>query len=117
MKTENYTTQTVTHGETTGLHPLTGTLTASSLRLFPAAWWGKLSDLKERVSDQLFAEFGGALHAKLIQQAVLEAESLAATTPFPTLFLPALAEEKVRTAAVWSRRQAAIRELTHALAA
>jgi hypothetical protein len=45
---------------------------------------------------------------RLVRQAVNEAHALAATTPVPLLVLPALAEEKVRTAAAWSVRQHAI---------
>jgi hypothetical protein len=52
----------------------------------------------------------------LIRQIVTEAEALAATTPFPALLLPALAEEKAQKAAKWSVRQQAIRNQTFTLA-
>lgn len=77
----------------------------------------ELNDLKEKISDQLLAQFGALLSPSLVRQAVGDADSLAATTPFPALFLPSLAEEKVRSAQFWSIRQKAIRERTLAFAA
>lgn len=88
---------------------LTGTRATSSLRRFSSACLSKLNEVKERVSRELVAEHGATINATLIRQAVQEADSLAATTPFPSLFLPVLAEEKVLVAAAWSDRQLAIR--------
>ncbi len=59
----------------------------------------------------------GAINHALLRQAINEADALAATTPFPSLFLPALAEEKVQLAYAWKSRQRAIHEQTWALAA
>lgn len=73
--------------------------------------------LKARLTAQLAAEAAGALSAHTVRLAVNEADSLAATTPFPMLFLPALAEEKVRNALAWRTRQQAIHEHTLAFAA
>ena len=73
-------------------------------------------DLKQRLAANLANEFTG-LNRQLVYQAVNEADSLAATTPFPALLLPALAEEKVRAASNWATRQRLIREQTLVLAA
>jgi len=72
--------------------------------------------LKQRILNELSREFAG-LNRQLIYQVVNEADSLAATTPFPALLLPALAEEKVRAASRWAARQQLIREQTLVLAA
>ena len=93
------------------------TFTNLALHRFPAVCLQKLQALKERIASSLAAEFAGAVHAAAIQQAVNEADSLAATTPFPALFLPALAEEKVRAASVWQNRQTQIRQRALAFAA
>jgi hypothetical protein len=49
---------------------------------------------------------------QLLQKAVNEAAALAANTPFPSLFLPVLAEEKANLLSQWERKQRAIHELT-----
>src|SRR5690349_9140956 len=90
---------------------------AFGFRRFSAACSEKLNELKERVTANLAAEFAGALNSKTVRQVVSEADSLAAMTPFPALFLPALAEEKVRNALAWQARQQVIREQTLAFAA
>jgi len=86
------------------------TRVTSSFKRFSAACLRRWSEVKERVRRQLVAEYGASLGARLIQQVLHEADSLASTTPFPTLFLPVLAEEKVRSAAEWNARQRAIRD-------
>ena len=73
-------------------------------------------DLKQRLARDLANEFTG-VNRQLVYQVVNEADSLAASTPFPALLLPALAEEKVRAASLWAARQQLIREQTLALAA
>ena len=83
----------------------------------PAAGYQKLNQLKAHLTSQLTAEAAGMLSAHTVQLAVNEADSLAATTQFPALFLPALAEEKVRTALAWQARQWAIAGQTLAFAA
>lgn len=99
------------------LADFTGTDLTSGLRRFPARCLSRLSELKQRLSAQLAAEYGDSIHPVLLRQAINEADSIAATTPFPGLFLPSLAEEKVRFAHAWSLRQRAIRERTHSFAA
>ena len=42
---------------------------------------------------------------QMLRLALNEAEALAWQTPFPHLFFPDLAAEKVRAVAEWSRRQ------------
>ncbi len=59
-------------------------------------------------------EFGRAMagYEQLLRTAVNEAEALAWQTPYPHLFFPALAEEKVAAAQQWAARQRSIREQT-----
>jgi len=77
----------------------------------------KLNALKAKLTSQLTAEAAGLLSAHTVQLAVNEADSLAATTQFPALFLPELAEEKVRNALAWQARQWAMQGQTLAFAA
>ncbi|MDB6065376.1 MAG: hypothetical protein JWR26_1584 [Pedosphaera sp.] len=66
----------------------------------------KFSQLKDQLIRRLVDEVEGWIPANLVQQAVLEAEALARSTPYPLLLLPVLAEEKVRNTPQWiSRRQ------------
>src|SRR5882757_7430605 len=81
---------------------------AFSFLSLPTPGFEKLNELKAQITSQLIAESGGALSAHTVRLAVNEADSLAATTPFPALFLPALAEEKVRNALAWQARQRVI---------
>ncbi len=91
--------------------------TESGFRRFSAACLQKLHDIKERVASELASEFGRVLGRDAVRQAVAEADSLAALTPFPALFLPTLAEEKVRAASDWHARQSLILERSRILAA
>lgn len=75
------------------------------LRHFSATCLEKLHDLKESIVSELSFRFSGTLLPQTIRQAVNEADSLAASTAFPALFLPALAEEKVQKAFQWHRKQ------------
>ncbi len=77
----------------------------SGLRPFSAACLAKLQELKEVVTGNLAAEYGALLNDRQLQQVVNEADALAAFTPFPALFLPTLAEEKVLAAAAWNKKQ------------
>ena len=70
--------------------------------------------MKERIQQHLEAEYGQALDASRIQQVVNEADALAAYTPFPTLFLPTLAEEKAQAVIQWQGKQQLLR--THGVA-
>lgn len=94
-----------------------GTRSHLNLHHFSPICMDKLSDLKDRITRRLASEYGDFLNHNLIRLAVQEADSLSATTPFPALFLPQLAEEKVRAASEWSQRQAAIRGHAAVLAA
>src|SRR5690348_12113681 len=58
----------------------------------------KVRALKDRIVRELGREFAGVLNPETVRHVVNEADSLAALTPFPALFLPVLAEEKVRGA-------------------
>jgi hypothetical protein len=73
--------------------------------------------LKERVTASLEEEFAATIGTRFILQVVNEAAALAATTSFPALLLPALAEEKARKASQWATRQQAIRHQAFTLAA
>jgi len=80
-------------------------------RQFSAECAEKLANLKDRIAAELANEFASVLSPRLVRQVVNEAGSLAATTPFPALLLPALAAEKVRSASAWAARQERIRDL------
>ena len=60
--------------------------------------------------ERVYAEAAGRLPEQLFKQAVLEAEALASTTPYPLLFLPALMDEKVSSLERWFKHQREIRE-------
>lgn len=112
MKTENCEIESVSPRNRPQANPFagfTGTRATSNLRNFPAACQTRLNQLKERVTDQLSAQYGNSINPTLLKLAVQEADSLAATTSFPGLFLPTLAEEKVQSAYAWSNRQRHIR--------
>ncbi len=64
-----------------------------------------LQQLKETLVRQLSVEFSGLLDENLVRRAVNEADSLAVLTPFPHLFLPVLAVEKVQETFLWLNRQ------------
>ena len=65
----------------------------------------KVAQLKNKLVERLDAELRDRVPKELFQQAFVEAEALAWTTPYPLLFLPALAEEKMRSAGQWAGRQ------------
>jgi hypothetical protein len=65
----------------------------------------KLKQLEEQLMHKLTAETLDSVPQRLVRQAVNEAEALAWSTPYPLLFLPELAQEKVQSARQWSRRQ------------
>ena len=68
------------------------------------------NQLAERLMQKLVADVRGLVSESMVKQAVAEAEALACATPFPLLFLPVLAEEKVMTARQWARQQTEILE-------
>ncbi len=104
--------------KTLRITPLPPTLSFSefSLRPFSPECSQLLEELKDRVAAELANEFS-SLNYRLIRQAVNEADSLAAATPFPTLVLPVLAEEKARQVFAWAAKQQTIRSHPLALAA
>ena len=87
------------------------------IRRFAAERADQLVALKDRIAASLETEFAGTIGSRLIRQIVTEAEALAATTAFPALLLPALAEEKARNASKWAVRQQTIRNRSFTLAA
>lgn len=119
MKAENNENETTLNNdvpEFNRLAGLTDSQAGSILQRFSSACLAKLSQLKERVTEKLFAEYGNSVSITLLKQAVQEADSIAATTNFPSLLLPTLAEEKVQLASAWSNRQKEIREQSQAFA-
>jgi len=70
----------------------------------------KFNEPTDRLMQKLVADVQGLLPEYMVKQAVTEAEALACSTPFPLLFLPVLAEEKVQTARQWARHQSEILE-------
>jgi hypothetical protein len=65
----------------------------------------KFNHLKDRVMQKLAGEFSDRIPGRLFERAVGEAEALAWSTPYPLLFLPVLAEEKVLNARQWTEHQ------------
>lgn len=108
MSTDNY--------ESNRPASLTGINAISNSRQFSVAGLNESHDAKERVHLELVAQYGPSLNTTLIQRAVQEADSLASTTHFPSLFFPMLAEEKARSAFAWSVRQKRIQRETLAFA-
>jgi hypothetical protein len=82
---------------------------------FAAHCMQKLHDLKERMTVELSSRFAGMLDEHRLRQVINEADALAATTSFPALFLPTLAEEKVRAAADWEAKQRELYERSRSL--
>ena len=79
----------------------------------------KAHDLRDHVKLLLANEFGDVLDVVKIQQLVNEADALATFTPFPSLFLPSLAQEKALAAVTWQGKQNLLRAngIAYALAA
>lgn len=69
-----------------------------------------LAEYREALIEVLTSTDVGELPVELLSQALNEAEALATLTPFPILFLPSLAEEKISDARNWFARQQRIRE-------
>jgi hypothetical protein len=84
-------------------------------QMFTNAWLAsceKLLTQIERVKNNIVAEFQDAFatHEQLLDRALGEANALAWQTAYPQLVFPALAMEKVQTAAGWNARQRFIRQ-------
>jgi hypothetical protein len=69
--------------------------------LFPIS---KAEELKAALVKRFSAEYAGVA-TRLVYQAINEAYALVSLTTEPLLLLPALAEEKVQSAAAWTARQ------------
>jgi len=65
----------------------------------------KFNQLKDTLMQKFAREYQSLVPSHLLQQAIVEAEALAWSTPYPLLFLPDLAEEKVLNARQWTERQ------------
>src|SRR5258708_1450409 len=77
---------------------------------------GKCSHYRDGIIQKRVGEVKDMLPEPLVRRAVMDAEALAWSTPFPLLFLPALVEEKVSTAREWADRQQQVLERQRALA-
>jgi hypothetical protein len=64
----------------------------------------RFRDLVTRLNQQLRAKYSACLPAPLFQRALQDAQELARESGFPLLFLPELAEEKVRIVSMFSGR-------------
>lgn len=82
---------------------------SSGLHRFSAACVRAFQSLKEKISSELAARFAG-VRPEVFRLAVNEAAAVAASTSFPALFLPALAEEKVLLASRWEAKQQEIQQ-------
>jgi hypothetical protein len=98
-------------------HSNTQVLAESGLKRFSAVCLKKFNQLKTAITANLSAEFAGVLQPETVRRVVNEADALAAYTPFPALFLPVLAEEKVVMASRWQTKQRLIQERSSLLAA
>src|SRR5437899_12579604 len=58
---------------------------------------GRVRELKAKLLEQFRNEIAFTSDDHLIYRAIVEAEALAWLTPYPHLFLPVLAEEKVQS--------------------
>lgn len=81
-----------------------------ALGALPPREWQSLEAFRKKFTAKLAIELNGKLPAALLERAVADAWSLAALTPFPQLFLPALAEEKIAEATTWFARQSQLRD-------
>jgi hypothetical protein len=70
----------------------------------PLFFNSRAEQLKSALVKKFSAEYAGVA-TQLVNQAVNEAYALVSLTPEPLLLLPALAEEKVQSAAAWTARQ------------
>jgi len=77
----------------------------------------KFTHLRESLIQKLTSEVQEPGSEHLIEQAVTDAEALAWSTPYPLLFLPALAEEKVAGARRWADHQRMVLERQRELVA
>lgn len=94
---------------TTGLPKHVPTFTELPLQRLSAKASASLSAYRRALLEALTATDSGDLPISLLSQALNEAEALATLTPYPALFLPALAEEKITDARLWFERQQKIR--------
>jgi hypothetical protein len=77
----------------------------------------EFNEFKQTLTAELAEKYAELLDLQGVRYAVNEADALAAFTPFPSLFLPVLAEEKVQAASQWNARQRAIRSRSLEMAA
>ena len=77
----------------------------------------KFHQLREKLIWKLALDVQGLVPAPAVRRAVTEAEALACSTPYPLLFLPDLAEEKVLNAREWAGRQRQVLERQRSLSA
>ena len=93
-----------------GLAPQPLNFTHLAPRALAPLEWQALESFRREFAAKLTRDAAGVLPASLLERAIADAWSLAALTPFPQLFLPALAEEKITEASAWFARQRILRE-------
>ncbi len=78
----------------------------------------RLANEVRRIRRSVVQDFTNAPREmrQAVESALNEAEAVAWQTPFPHLFFPVLAEEKVATAERWAGRQQMIRRQTQRIA-
>lgn len=69
----------------------------------------QLNRLKSRLTLEFGFAYGPCLGAGAVLNAVNDADAIAASSPFPLLIFPTLADEKVRKACQWQAKQRVIK--------
>jgi hypothetical protein len=67
--------------------------------------FSQINDLKKRLHCEFGFRFAGTLNERALLWAINEADAVAATTEYPLLVFPSLAEEKVSKARSWQEKQ------------
>ncbi len=71
-----------------------------------------VNGMGKRMLAEIAGEYKSALPGQWLDRAFAEAEAVAWTTPYPLLFLPELAREKVQNVRRWAERQQQILQAT-----
>ena len=96
------------HFKTAGPAPRVNRPRAAAARACRAA----VDGLGRQFLADLAGEYKSALPGQWLDRAFAEAEAVAWSTPYPLLFLPELAHEKVRNVRRWADRQQDILQAT-----
>lgn len=74
-------------------------------RLATRACRAAVNGMGKQVLAELAREYKASLPGQWLERAFAEAEAVAWSTPYPLLFLPELAHEKVQNVRRWAERQ------------